>query len=291
MIRRAPQFGLSFIPEAANVTQVRELARLADELGYDLLGLQDHPYQARFVDTMALLSVILADTTNLRVFPDVGNLPLRPPAMLAKLAATLDLLSDGRFELGLGAGAFWDAIAAYGGPRRTPGESVEALEEAIQIIRHIWSGERGLRFEGAHYQLRGAHGGPRPAHEIGIWLGAYKPRMLRLTGRRADGWVPSLFMASVESLRDGHARIDAAAEQAGRDPGDILRLLNVGGSVTGAGTPASEEQKFVGPADFWIDRLGALHEMGFDAFIFWPEGDLSEQVHRFASDVAPALRG
>ena len=79
-----------------------------------------------------------------------------------------------------------------GGPVRTPGESVAALEEAIQVIRLMWSGERGVHFDGKFYKLDGVHTGPEPLHPMGIWLGAYKPRMLSLVGRAADGWVPSL---------------------------------------------------------------------------------------------------
>src|SRR6266550_8057775 len=108
---------------------------MADEAGLDLIGIQDHPYQRRFLDTWMLMATVLANTQRVRVFPDVANLPLRPPAVLAKAAASLDVLSGGRFELGLGAGAFPDVIASMGGPRRTPGESVEALEEAIDVIR------------------------------------------------------------------------------------------------------------------------------------------------------------
>ena len=78
-----------------------------------------------------LLAAVAARTRRVVLFPDVANLPLRPPAMMAKAAGSLDLLSGGRFELGLGAGGFWDAIKAMGGPARTPAESVSALEEAI----------------------------------------------------------------------------------------------------------------------------------------------------------------
>src|SRR6266511_2780155 len=88
----------------------------ADRSRLDLVGIQDHPYQRRFLDTLALIETLLAETRRVRVFPDVANLPLRPPATLAKEAASLDVLSGGRFELGLGAGAFWDAIEAMGGP-------------------------------------------------------------------------------------------------------------------------------------------------------------------------------
>src|SRR5687768_9843514 len=102
---RPLEFGLSLVPEAANLDEIRALARRADELGLDLVGIQDHPYQWRFLDTWMLMAVLLAETKRLRVFPDVANLPLRPPALLAKQSASLDVMSAGRFELGLGAGS------------------------------------------------------------------------------------------------------------------------------------------------------------------------------------------
>ena len=100
------------MPEAGSLDEVLDACREADRLGLDLIGIQDHPYQRRFLDTFTLLSWVAAVTERVRVFPDVACLPLRPPAVLAKAAASIDLLSDGRFEMGLGAGAFWDAIDA-----------------------------------------------------------------------------------------------------------------------------------------------------------------------------------
>ncbi|HYM97152.1 MAG TPA: LLM class flavin-dependent oxidoreductase, partial [Candidatus Sulfotelmatobacter sp.] len=125
---RQLEFGVFLTPSAADPARTLELAVLADELGYDLVGVQDHPYQRRFLDTWTLLTAIAMRTSRVTVFPDVANLPLRPPAVLAKAAATLDLLSGGRLELGLGAGGAWDAIRAIGGPVRTPADSVSALE-------------------------------------------------------------------------------------------------------------------------------------------------------------------
>jgi alkanesulfonate monooxygenase SsuD/methylene tetrahydromethanopterin reductase-like flavin-dependent oxidoreductase (luciferase family) len=139
----------------------------------------------------------------------------------------LDVLSGGRFELGLGAGGFPDVIAGMGGPHRTPGESVDALEEAIDVIRLMWSSELSVSFEGRHYHLDGARPGPQPGHPIGIWLGAFKPRMLRLVGRKADGWLPTLGVLTWDELRAGNEIIDTAAEKAGRDPRSIRRILNV----------------------------------------------------------------
>src|SRR5512132_1686180 len=150
---RPLEFGLSLVPMTADADLLRGLAQRADELGLDLIGIQDHPYQWRYLDTFSLIGDILARTDRIRIFPDVANLPLRRPALLAKQAASLDLLSRGRFELGLGAGAFWEAIRAMGGPMRSGREALEALEEGIEIIRAFWSGERTISFQGKHYSV------------------------------------------------------------------------------------------------------------------------------------------
>lgn len=264
---RPVKFGHFIIPDATEPMRALEEAIRAEKAGIDLLGIQDHPYQHRFHDTWTLLSVIAARTSRVTVFPDVANLPLRPPAMLAKAAASLDLLSNGRVELGLGAGGFWPAIAAMGGPVRTPGESVSALEEAIEVIRLFWSGGRGLRFDGRFYQLAGLNAGPKPAHPIGIWLGADKPRMLGLVGRAADGWVPSLGYLKPEDMDEANARVDEAAGSAGRDPSAIRRVLNVGANLDAE------------------DFATLVLEHGFDTFITSPDaGDA------FIQDVVPKVR-
>jgi alkanesulfonate monooxygenase SsuD/methylene tetrahydromethanopterin reductase-like flavin-dependent oxidoreductase (luciferase family) len=278
------QLGAFVVPEAG--TSVAAQVEAVERAGLDLVGIQDHPYQRRFYDTFSLLAFLAGRTERVTLFPDVANLPLRHPAMLAKAAATIDALSGGRFELGLGAGTFWDAIEAMGGPRRTPGESVEALEEAIAILRACWSGEPSVSFDGRHYRMRGYKPGPPPAHPIGIWLGAYKPRMLRVTGRLADGWVPSLPRFGLDELPAAVRRIEEAAEAAGRDPASIRRVANVNGVI--ADGPV--EGWLRGPPSHWIEELGALHESyGFDGFVLWSEGDMEEQIGRLAAEVAPAL--
>src|ERR1700737_4609527 len=180
--KRALRFGISIVPATETLQRGRALVRAADEAGLDLAGIQDHPYQGRFLDTWSLLPTLLAETKAISLFTDVANLPLRPPAVMAKAAASLDVLSAGRFELGLGAGGITDMIAADGGPRRTPGESVEALDEAIDVIRLLWSAERTVSYSGKYYRLDDARPGPRPAHPIGIWVGGSKPRMFRHGG-------------------------------------------------------------------------------------------------------------
>jgi alkanesulfonate monooxygenase SsuD/methylene tetrahydromethanopterin reductase-like flavin-dependent oxidoreductase (luciferase family) len=284
---RDPRFGLFLIPNAAEYADLLRQVAAAERGGLDLIGIQDHPYQRRFLDTFALIGDLLARTERLRIFPDVANLPLRPPATLAKLAASLDTMSGGRFELGLGAGAFWDGVAAIGGPRRAPGESVEALEEAIEVIRRFWSGERTIAYEGRHYQVSGLHPGPPPAHEIGIWIGAYKPRMLDLTGRVADGWLPSYGGAPPEAIPEMAKRIDDGAARAGRDPSAVRRLYNVAGMIRGG--PVQE--RLNGSPDHWIETLtGFVLQLGIDDFVFRPENDVLGQIEHFAQEVVPGVR-
>jgi alkanesulfonate monooxygenase SsuD/methylene tetrahydromethanopterin reductase-like flavin-dependent oxidoreductase (luciferase family) len=223
------KLGIFLVPDATSPDTTMEAILAADRSGLDLVAIQDHPYQWRFFDTWTLLAYAAGRTASVRLLPDVINLPLRLPSVLAKSAASLDVLSGGRVELGVGAGAFWDGVAAMGGARRTPKESVDALEEAIAIIRGFWSGERSVTVEGEHYRVNGARPGPSPAHRIGIWIGAYGPRMLRLTGRMGDGWLPSLGgnYLTPEDVPARQAAIDEAANAAGRAPSDIERAVNV----------------------------------------------------------------
>jgi alkanesulfonate monooxygenase SsuD/methylene tetrahydromethanopterin reductase-like flavin-dependent oxidoreductase (luciferase family) len=270
------ELGISITPTWQNREEILRLARVADEGGLDLIGIQDHPYQWRFFDTWTLIAYLAATTSRIRFFPDVTTLPLRPPAVLAKAAASLDVLTGGRVELGLGAGAFWDAIEAMGGPRRTPGEAVDALEEAMAILRAFWSGDRSVTVEGEHYRVKGAKPGPQPAHRIGIWVGAYGPRMLRLTGRLADGWLPSLGRMEPGEIAEKQRTIDESAERAGRSPADIRRVLN-----------ASVESAPGG----WADQLVGAGELGFQTLIVSVhEDDPVAFVRRLGEDVAPRVR-
>jgi alkanesulfonate monooxygenase SsuD/methylene tetrahydromethanopterin reductase-like flavin-dependent oxidoreductase (luciferase family) len=292
------RLGISVVPLTERLDRTRELVRAADDAALDLVGIQDHPYQRRFLDTWSLIPALLAETERITFFTDVANLPLRPPAVMAKAAASLDVLSGGRFELGLGAGGFPDVIAGYGGPRRTPGESVEALEEAIQVIRLLWSDERSVSFAGKYYRLDGARPGPRPVHPIGIWVGAFKPRMLRLVGRQADGWLPSLGVLTPDELRAGNQQIDAAAEKAGRDPSSIRRIINFQGVIGGGAGPSRSElpvgylagEPLAGPAEWWVETLAGFVDDGFDTLVFWPADMAPGQVEQFAADVVPHLR-
>jgi alkanesulfonate monooxygenase SsuD/methylene tetrahydromethanopterin reductase-like flavin-dependent oxidoreductase (luciferase family) len=279
------QFGLFPTPNAAELDHVLLLAEIAEVSGLDLVTIQDHPYQARHADAWTLLSVIAARSASLRVALNVANLPLRQPVVLAKSVATLDLATGGRVDLGLGAGGFWDPIVAAGGTRLTAAQSVDALREGIEVIRGVWRPDgKAVRVDGEHHRVNGLHPGPAPAHPAEIWLGAYKPRMLRLTGRYADGWLPSMGYADPDALPEMNGAIDTAARDADRDPASVraplqrLRFLRPRRRPRPSGT-----------AEDWAEQLAELTlDQGMSTFILG--SDDVDDVRRFGEEVAPRVR-
>jgi len=283
-----------------NAEKAFTLARTADELGLDIIGVQDHPYNGTFFDTWTLISSLAASTKKIRYFSDVSDLPMRPPAMLAKTTATLDIITKGRVELGIGAGAFWDAIHTYGGPRRNPGEAVAALEEAMQVIHLIWNfggPRRRVSFPGKYYQLENAQAGPSPYHNIGIWLGATRPRMMELIGRSGDGWViPLSSYMSRDEIRAAQQLINAAARKSNRSLDSIARVSNIIGVIDeqgGLNKSSGEKTPFVSSTSQWVDwMVSSYKDLGVDTFVFWPaaEGQEESQLRLFAERVVPKVR-
>lgn len=278
-------FGSFLTPDSSDPHAVVERALHSERVGLDLVTFQDHPYQPAHLDAWTLMSWVAARTERVHLSANVTNLPLRNPAVLARSVAGLDLLSGGRIDLGLGAGAFWQAIGAMGGRVLTPGESVTALGEAIDIIRGIWAADdrTPLRIRGDFHTADGAKRGPAPAHDVPIWLGAYKPRMLRLVAAKGDGWLPSWSMLKSPSLAEGNAIIDEEAAARRRDPREITRLLNINGAF---GTSA---EPFQGPPAQWVDLLLRLVlEDGVSTFVLGSDDPATLAV--FGEEVAPALR-
>ncbi len=289
------RFGIQLAPDIDQIDHLRDLAKTADREGLDLLGVQDHPYAAGQLDAFAFMTSVLSETERLHVFPDVACLPLRGPAMLAKIAASLDGLSGGRFDLGLGAGAFWPAIAAMGGPRRTLPEALQALEESIEIIRTMWQQPRGARVHGEFYSVNGVRNGPPPSRPIGIWVGSVGPRAHALTGRLADGWAaPIPHYLPYEEWRAVQDLISNAAIDAGRDPAAISRLAQLVGVITDGSAQSVElqgETPIRATASQWARILADLAtDTGFDTFIYWPEQADRTQLLRWAREVIPATR-
>ena len=283
------------------------IARTADELELDIIGIQDHPYNGSFLDTWTLISALATSTRKIRFFPDVSDLPMRQPAILAKSVATLDILTKGRIELGLGAGGFWDAIQSWGGIKRAPGEAVAAYEEALQVIHLIWNYGKGrarVSFPGKYYKLENAQAGPSPYHQISIWTGAFGPKMMELIGRLSDGWVsPLSTYTSNDETKTRQRQIDESAKKNSRSPESIRRIAQLVGVIDEQQQRSDKAEKkpffihektpFVGSASQWVDWLVASYrELGLDTFIFWPsvEGEEENQVRIFAERVVPRVK-
>jgi len=262
-------------------------ARAAEALGFDFVSASDHPAGNRpSFEVWTMLTWIAAATSRIAVATRVLGVPYRAPAMVAKMAETLDRLSAGRLILGLGGGYSDEEFRAFGLGVPTPGQKITGLDEAIQIIRGLWAEPR-FTFAGTRYHTEDADLEPKPAHRIPIWLGAFGPRALGVTGRLADGWIPSHGFAPPEQIPAMRARIDAAARAAGRDPGDVTGAYNV--EVQVGGSP--QAGVVAGPPDAVVEQLRGFVELGFTAFNVMPTGRESlEQLHRFGTDVLPALR-
>lgn len=280
------KFGTFITPLNQAPEKTVALAKRSEELGYDLVTFQDHPYQPALLDNWTLLAWVAGQTDRIHIAANVLNVPLRDPAVLARSAASLDLLSAGRLDLALGAGAFWDAIEAMGGRRLKSGEAVEALSEAIDIIRGLWdaSERRPLRIDGSYYHVDGAQRGPAPEHGIPIWIGGRKTRMLHLIGQKADGWLTSIGYLKPGEFHTANTIIDEAALEAGRDPREIRRLVNISGEFSSA-----HGGFLKGPGTQWVDELVPLVvDDGVGTFIL--ASDDPRTMEQFVREVAPALR-
>lgn len=264
-------------------------ATRAEELGFDLVSASDHLHgrQPTF-EPWTMLSWIAAATSRIRVATRVLAVPYRHPAVLAKMAASFDRLSGGRLILGLGGGAVDDEFRAFGLDVRSPRDKVDGLEEAIRIARGVWSQPR-FTFGGRLYRTDGAELEPKPDRRIPIWLGTYGNRALTLTGRLADGWIPSLAYAPPERAAALRRRVLAAAEAAGRDPAEVTCAYNVGVRVDERA--GARPTVVAGPPEAVAERLLGFLELGFTALSLIPVGpDEQEQAERLAAEVVPALR-
>lgn len=284
-----PLFGVT-IPNEPGIDLVGE-ARHAESLGFDLITLHGdvmNRAQPTF-EAWTSLTWLAAATTTARLAPNVLVLPNRHPAVLAKMAETLDRLSGGRLvvTLGSGAGMNDDAFRAIGLEVRSPRQKVEALEEALDVIHGLW-GTPGFSYSGNHFQTSAAELRPRPGHRIPIWLGAFGPRMLELTGRKADGWLPTMHWLPPDAALVGMRRVQAAAEAADRDPADLTYGYNVMVTVEEETKPASG--LVAGTPMAVATQLAELVRAGFTLLNFMPVRDPRRQRERLANQVVPLIR-
>jgi alkanesulfonate monooxygenase SsuD/methylene tetrahydromethanopterin reductase-like flavin-dependent oxidoreductase (luciferase family) len=282
------QLGLSVPTDVRPGMDPVALAQLAEHLGFDFVSSSDHPEgTSPTYENWTMLTWIAAATSRIKVATRVLGVPYRSPAMVAKMAESLQRLSGGRLILGLGGGSSDDEHHAFGLGVRTPREKVDGLEQAIAVIRGLWT-EREFTFTGTLYSTEEADIEPKPETPIPIWLGTYGPRALRLTGHVADGWIPSLGYASEEAAGPMIQRVLDAAAEAGRDRSAIACIFNV---EVRFDEPAGDAAAVTGSTDEILERLRRLAALGFDGFNFMVGGPGAPGLaQRLADEVLPALR-
>ncbi|MGI5289345.1 LLM class flavin-dependent oxidoreductase [Nonomuraea polychroma] len=287
MSERRSLYGVALPASPRHFGRLVESARLAEDLGADLVTVSDHPYLPSELETFTLLALLAGRTEHVLVAPNVAPLTLRPPAMLAKSASTLQLVSGGRFVLGLGVGGPYELTPGFGGAWPGIGQAISALDEAIPLIRRLW-GPEPVDHDGTYFRLKQANAGPVPEPDVPIWVGSFKPRMLAVTGRHADGWLPTNAYLDLAEVPELHRRIDEAARAAGRDPGRIRRVFNVMGTISDR-VPERNDRLLNGSARHWVTALRDYRDrLGFDSFVFWPvQGDVREQIRLFFEQVHP----
>jgi probable F420-dependent oxidoreductase len=282
-------FGLNVTTSAGPGADPVGIAQRAEELGFDFISASDHLHgDSPTFEPWTMLAWIAARTSRIRVASRVLAVPYRHPPVVAKMAETLDRLSGGRLILGLGGGYSDEEFHAFGLGVRPPREKIEGLEEAIRVVRGLWS-EPSFSFDGRLYRTDGARIEPKPDHRIPIWLGTYGNRALDVTGRLADGWIPSLGFAPPDRVTVMRERVLAAARRAGREPEEITCAYNVEIRVDEHG--GAPPTVVSGPPNAVVERLLGFLRMGFTAMNFMPQGPApDEQAERLATEVLPALR-
>lgn len=282
-------FGLN-VPTAATpgADPVGHASR-AEELGFDFVSASDHLHgESPTFEPWTMLSWIASATSRIRVATRVLAVPYRHPPVMAKMAESLDRLSGGRLILGLGGGYLDEEFRAFGLGVPSPRDKIDGLEDAVRIARGLW-GERKFTHRGRLYRTEDAELAPKPDRRIPIWLGTYGNRALAVTGRLADGWIPSFGFAPPERVKVMRDRVLAAARDAGRDPEEITCVYNLEIRID---DEAGSDPSVVGGSPAAVtERLLGFLEMGFSAFNFMPTGpSAGEQAERLAREVIPAVR-
>jgi alkanesulfonate monooxygenase SsuD/methylene tetrahydromethanopterin reductase-like flavin-dependent oxidoreductase (luciferase family) len=284
----AVQFGLSLSTSAAAGEDPVAVARRAEELGFDFVSVSDHPGGTHpTYETWTLLTWLAAATSRIGIAAKVLCGPLRNPALTAKMAETLQRLSNGRLILGLGGGYSDEEMGSFGIPPRSAREKVDGLEESLHIMQGLWT-QPAFSFAGRIYSTARAEIEPKPERPIPVWLGTFGDRALDVTGRLANGWIPSYGFAPPEVVTTMRAKVLTAAERTGRDPADITCAYSMEVHV---GARLQDSTILSGTADEVVNQLVELVGLGFTAMNLSPTGpDTRQQMELIAGEVMAAVR-
>lgn len=312
VINRDVEFGIYLPQLAVGFEDILDRALCCEELGYDSFWLYDHLYgpglpELPSLEGWTLATALLARTTRLRVGHLVNCNNFRHPALLAKMATTLDVISEGRIELGIGSGSVEQEHREAGLLWGSVAERSERLGEALEIITRMFAAPR-TTFDGQHYSVTNLPNLPAPVQlpRPPIHIGGAGPlRTLPLVARYADAWnIPTYALGRITELQ--HA-LDDECERIGRDPRTIRRSIEgvlvvapadrlsdasqlarrrYGGAGFGL-----EEGGFIGTPDHVTQRIGELVDAGFSTFVFLTHDRASsETLELFATEVMVNFR-
>jgi F420-dependent oxidoreductase-like protein len=284
--------------------------RLIEALGFDSIWDFDHYNQPSrpdgpYFEAWTLLAGLAVHTRRVRIGVLVSSNTFRHPALLAKQAITLDHMSQGRLDVGMGAGWFVAEHDAYGLEFPPPGERVSRFKEAVEVVDRLLRQDK-TTYAGRHYRLTDAICLPRPVQEPRppLMLAGHGPRMLRIIAERGDLWNS---YGTPEEIRERNAILDAACQAIGRDPATLVRSLYGWATQTPQASWADERAGGWAaglarggrrlPADPWaspqacVDFIETYREVGIDHFVIdAPRADQLETMERFAADLLPHLR-
>jgi F420-dependent oxidoreductase-like protein len=280
----APTFGIHTI-QTLTWPEMRDRWRWLEELGFDSLWLPDHYFPTAGKDVpmfeaWTLLAGLATATSRARIGILVSSNTFRHPTLLAKMAVTVDHLSEGRLELGVGAGWMELEHEIFGIDFPATKERVDQFAEAIALLDTYLSNDESS-FAGEYYQLTEVYNRPAPVQRPRppLVMGAHGPRMLKLVARYADTWNS---FAPVDELARRNEQLTALCESIGRDPGAIKRSVFYG-------VNQALDEKPWASVDAFEDYVGRYAEIGMQEFILQlPQNADTAVVERIASDILPS---
>ncbi len=301
------KFGVHLGPQELDFADLLEAWRMIEELGFDWISVWDHLYptlgsgsvEGKNIEATVALTALAMVTERVRVGCLVFNASMRNPALLAHSLAAIDELSQGRIEVGMGAGWFEREQVDAGIPFPPPGVRVGMLEESVQILRLLFSQEEAS-FEGRYYRITSARCEPKPVQDrVRIWIGGFRPRVLALAGRLGDGF--NIAYVSPEIWKGAWAKVRHAAVAAGRDPAEIEPSANVGLFLRATEEQARQDCLYtmgpqvaamgghlVGPSEKIVEQVAAYRDAGVERLnvVLRPPLDL-EGLRSFSEEVVP----
>ena len=292
----AVRFGLN--PRNLPYERVVEVAKAAEAAGFQNISFSDRPPENN-LEGWTLATAVAIQTNRIRVTHSTLNVPFRNPALLSKMATALDFITGGdRVILTLGAGTQADHFTTYGIGFHSAGERVEGLIDAIEILRGTWANEQ-FSYEGKQYHAAGATVTPKPVNgTIPIFIGAAQPRMMRLAGRTADGWIRNGgWPSDLDAYRAQLNLLEEAAAGAGRDGTRIHRVVNCNAYVgnedpaTKLATTFGNPGGLTGTAEQVLETIERYREAGVDTFHVQFQNDIiAEQIPAFGEQVIAKVR-